>query len=281
MKKMNLFYLVGLVIILIGTYVAYIGSSRDSDKTIQNLKISLNKKSEELQQKQASLEKKQDENNLLQEKILNFQKILDSNTKSITEVTKAISKVTTKTNLISNIIKDEQRVRGKVEFISNKYDYYNINLGMVGGLMKRSNIDNEETFYINDTPFSMLITGDRFLVSFKLKDKYGNLILDINKGEWAINKNDIFSLNYDSSGIEVIDKKGNIIIQIELIKNSFEIIGIFHEKNGVTLTHPGLLAKILYTDIQYEMGLIEFQLNIKRKFVHYGENYLGKRLSGM
>jgi len=41
MRKMNIFYLAGLVIILIGTYVSYIGSSRDSNKTIKDLKDSL------------------------------------------------------------------------------------------------------------------------------------------------------------------------------------------------------------------------------------------------
>lgn len=119
MKKMNML-VIGIIVMLlgtgIGTYIINKSGSDESAKTIQDLKDTLSLKNEELQQKQISFEKKQDENNLLQEKILEFQKKLDSNTNSITEVTKAISEVAIKTNQISNLIKNEQREKGKLVF---------------------------------------------------------------------------------------------------------------------------------------------------------------------
>jgi len=278
MKKMNIYYLVGLVIILIGTYVAYIGSSRDSEKTIQDLKDSLNLKNQELQQKQVSLEKKQDENNVLSEKILQFQEKLDSNTDAIGKATDEISKISIKTNQISNIIKNEQRQKGAVEFETNDYEYYFVDLGMVAGMQKKSDLQREETNFINGIPFTMFIKKDKFLVSLNMKDKDGNLIFAINRGKWAINKNEIFSVNYDLNGIEVIDKRGDVILQIDLIENRFRVIGTFFESDGVTLIHPQLLAKVLYSEKNYKIRLKEFQMNIKRKFVNYGEDYLGKRL---
>ena len=269
---MSYMYLIGLILVGLGTFITYKASSIESDKTIRELKDSLNLKNTELQ-------KKQDENNVLSAKILEFQKKLDSNTKAVKEIAHDISKISINTNRISNIIKDEQRQKGKVEFDTNAYEYYEVDLGMVGGLIKKENLNNEETNYINETPFSMLIENDKLLVSLSMKDKNGNLIFDLKKGEWAINKNIVFSVNYDSSGIEVIDREGNIILQIDLIKNNFKVVGTFYEKDGVTLLHPGLLMKVLYSDPNYDKILEEFYSKVVRKFVHYGENYLGKRLN--
>jgi len=273
-----LLYFLGVVIVGLGTLVTYKASSIESDKTIQDLKDSLDLKNGELQQKQISLEKKQEENNILSSRILDFQEKLDSNTTAIGKVTDEISKISLKTNQISNVIKNEQRQRGKVEFETNDYEYYFVDFGMIAGMQKKSDLQREETGFINEVPFSMLIKNNKFLVSLKIKDRNGNLIFDLNRGEWAINKNAVFSVNYDSLGIEVIDREGNVILQIDLIKNRFKVIGTFFESDGVTLIHPQLLAKVLYSDTNYEIRLKEFQMNIKRKFIHFGEDYLGKRL---
>lgn len=251
---------------------------KDKTEEIIMLQKKLTEKSEETIQKQNDLIREQKENKIISKDILKFQGKLDSNTTAISRISKEISKVSTNTNQISNIIKDEQRQKGKVEFKTEDYEYYFVDFGMVSGLQKKSDLQREETNYINGIPFTMLIENDKFLVSLSIRDKDGNLIFDLKRGEWAINKNVVFSVNYDSLGIEVIDVKGGVILQIDLIKNRFNVSGTFYENDGVTLVHPQLFAKVLYSDKNYDFRLKEFQYNIKRIFVHHGEDYLGKRL---
>lgn len=91
-----MFYFLGLILILIGTFVTYKASSYESEKTIKDLKDSLNIKNEELQTKQDALINKQKVNTKLSEKILQLQEKLDSNTNAIADVSDEISKVSKK-----------------------------------------------------------------------------------------------------------------------------------------------------------------------------------------
>lgn len=240
MKKMNML-VIGIIVMLlgtgIGTYIINKSGSYESAKTIQDLKDTLSLKNEELQQKQISFEKKQDENNLLQEKILEFQKKLDSNTNSITEVTKAISEVAIKTNQISNLIKNEQREKGKLVFDidDQNYNQYNVKFGGLTTVFTKEELKKGKSSGVNDIVFATKMKDGKFVFSLKLYNQYGNIIFDMEEGQWALKRSDVFSVNYDSKGVEIIDKQGNVILQIDLFENEFRISGTFFAIDHVSL----------------------------------------------
>lgn len=118
----------------------------------------------------------------------------------------------------------------------------------------------------------------KFVFSLKLYNQYGNIIFDMEEGQWALKRSDVFSVNYDSKGVEIIDKQGNVILQIDLFENEFRISGTFFAIDHVSLMTPKLLTRLFYNDMNFSSNLNHFYGMLNRKFVHYGENYLGKRL---
>jgi len=97
---------------------------KDRNKEIINLQKKLIEKSEETSEKQNDLIKEQKENKIISGYILKLQGKLDSNTNAISEIAKEISRVSISTNKISNIIKNEQKEKGKLKLKVSSYDTY-------------------------------------------------------------------------------------------------------------------------------------------------------------
>jgi len=278
---MNIFYLAGLVIILIGTYVSYIGSSRDSNKTIKDLKDSLNLKNEELQQKQLSLENKQNENNILSGKILDFQGKLDSNTKAIGKVTGEISKISISTNQISNNIKNEQKLKGKLNLRVANVDKFRFILGAsTASFFTRKALQSEINLIsnsANDPVLKISLKGNEFLITTKIYDSNQNLIVDIKNNQWAIG-GDYFSRNFDKNSIELIDNKGVLVFQLSIHEDIIIIKGVLFNSSKIHVLADNITTVIEPNNPELLKIAQNYSSNITRIFNHQGENYLGKRL---
>lgn len=87
------------------------------------------------------------------------------------------------------------------------------------------------------------------------------------------------SVNYDDYGIEVINKNGICVLQINLENDEFEIIAITNDGNASFVTSPNDLFSITNIDPNYSLKLMNFDKTVTRNFQHVGENYLGKRSS--
>ena len=242
------------------------------------LQKKLAEKSEETIQKQNDLILEQKENKIISKDILKLQGELDSNTTAISEITKEISKVSTNTNQISNIIKNEQQEKGVLKLEAKDYDSYRLDLGGAAAEVSSTEEIPTRDMKINGIPFSVALFKKKLLLTTQLYDMHGNLLFQIKNGSWSVKKDRIFSLNYDKYGLEIMNNRGHIVLQIELEKNKILVSGVFFLEDSVVLISRGNLENIQYSDKDVNKK-INIHLNrIHPNFKHHGEGYLGKRL---
>jgi len=144
---------------------------------------------------------------------LKLQGKLDSNTNAISEIAKEISRVSISTNKISNIIKNEQKEKGKLKLKVSSYDTYIFNIASNNFHLSRETLELGFDFRksLVKIPLIMRIVDENLLIETMLRDKDDNLLLQIVDNEWSLNKNYAYSINFDESGMEVINNEGLII----------------------------------------------------------------------
>lgn len=81
--------------------------------------------------------------------------------------------------------------------------------------------------------FTAWIENRKLYVSTIIRDTIGNVIAEMSKNEWIVNK-PTFSLdrNFDSNALEVKDNLGQIIFQIEIEGNKMRMNGKFNRLDG-------------------------------------------------
>ncbi|MEZ4968097.1 MAG: hypothetical protein R2814_00240 [Flavobacteriaceae bacterium] len=311
MKIGNMLIIAGILIIALGTWAISKGNELNDSKTIKDLKDSLNLKNEELQQKtdkvgeltnqvlnfskeldsntaeiakiQKDIVKLSSNTNKTTNKVLELSKTLDSNTVNISRISTEISGIASKTNQLTNIILNEQREKGAIKFKVPNTRNFLLNLG--GNIVAKSRKAFEEGFIIKffnvgELPIYLQIDGDDLLVSAVLKDRKRNIILEMDNNEWALDKSSNFSINYDESALEIIDSRGLISLQIQLIGNQFIFKGIvFQYKTGVIIFTDKVASLMSYDSEDFEKKLFDEMIQTPRLFKHVGADYLGKRVT--
>ena len=71
----------------------------------------------------------------------------------------------------------------------------------------------------------------RLMLSTKLIGRDGT-VAEIEDNEWKINPNQAFDRNYNNSSLEVKDKHGDVVLQIQLLKDRIRFQGKFYDVNG-------------------------------------------------
>ncbi len=146
----------------------------------------------------------------------------------------------------------------------------------------------------NEQPFKIGIQNDKLLINTKVYDINDNLIAEIENNKWRLNKNYAGKFNYDKTGFEVIDNKGNIAMSVDVLtSNTVAIQGIFpiksalrifiagsHGFTAVPYSNPEVDKKILQTTgKKYEDFFNQRVSDVKMKqlFEYTGKDYLGRR----
>ncbi|WP_342086444.1 hypothetical protein [Dyadobacter sp. OTU695] len=68
------------------------------------------------------------------------------------------------------------------------------------------------------------INGQLF-VSFIVRNKRGEIVAEMTENEWELNEKNYYKRNYDKSALEVIDDKGMVIFQIEVLSDRIKMQG--------------------------------------------------------
>ncbi len=89
--------------------------------------------------------------------------------------------------------------------------------------------DGEETL------LAVGLDGDQLVVSASFKDDQGRVIAKVIRNEWVVNPNLIFQRNYTRNGVEVIDEKDHVILQVIHMGNAINVEGTLHCSNGRTI----------------------------------------------
>lgn len=90
---------------------------------------------------------------------------------------------------------------------------------------------------IPENPFSGVkykasISNNKISVNTSLLDEKGNLIAEMQDNEWLVNRNFSIDRNFDNTALEVKDNSGDVIFQIEIVKNIVYLKGKFMRPDG-------------------------------------------------
>jgi len=93
---------------------------------------------------------------------------------------------------------------------------------------------------LEDNNFKIEIEDGQIKVSMVIRDKEGNVVTIINKNEWKMNPGKLFDRNFSENALEIIDQKGEIILQVRLLGNCVQLQGKFYSskdtyKSGLKL----------------------------------------------
>ncbi|MTE25641.1 hypothetical protein [Winogradskyella ouciana] len=248
---------------------------------IINLKTSLNKSNEKLEEKQIELKDKSDSIEKLANDVLNFSKNINTNTDKISELTNEISEITSKTNQVAEIIEIEQRQKGTVKLKRPNSSEFKCYLASNSVILPSTHLEkgvNMSKIFSNFTlDILVKLSKESVLISTILNDKYGNRIIELKDGNWALNKSNNFSINYDDQALEIIDNKGFVVFQVELILNELTFKGIHYGAEQVYIYNDYGIFIIGYESDDFNREFSERAFQINRLFEHVGANYLGKR----
>jgi hypothetical protein len=98
-------------------------------------------------------------------------------------------------------------------------------------------IDNVLQAWGNDH-FTVELYNGNILVSTKLRDDQGNVIAELNRNEWKVNPPPgTWDRNYTSDRLEIIDKKGNVVLQLHVLPGTIQIQGAWQITISGTQTY--------------------------------------------
>lgn len=149
---------------------------------------------------------------------------------------------------------------------------------------------------VTPTPQIKLSIDDKksMFFSTKVYDKDGNILVEIEKNYWRINKNFISKYNYDENGFEIIDNKGHVILSIDITDGyKVKLQGIFADIKSQEILIVGESNMFIFNK-RTGMGVskncfgrninspeaLEAEINLvqtKRIFEYSGDNWLHKR----
>lgn len=130
-------------------------------------------------------------------------------------------------------------------------------------------------------PLTIRMTNKGLLVSIKFYDLEGHLVAELDNNQWSVNKNDAYDRNYSKYAVEVRDRYGLPVAQIELVnKSALRIGGIFFLE-GATLIIGESITRMIYVRPKSSEELQEWaqQTGLKSWFKYPSKEYLGKRVT--
>ena len=252
----------------IGSFLLTIKQYHDAKNDAEALKDQNLELLDEIELKTDELKKEHNINNNLTNEIIEISMGINENTESIKKLTNRISKITSKTNLVTEIIKNEQKQKGLIKLKKPNSDEFVLKMSTVS-MSFPSEVFNQPFNVgkrLNTSGMNIFIKFNKndVLVSLVLNDKNGNRIIEIIDGEWALNKSNNFSINYDERALEIIDIQGLVVFQVELIGNNFEFKGIYYSSNEVQIYNSDGLLMLAYDSEDFNRkfrGNIGFFIN--------------------
>lgn len=258
--------------IYFGTKIKDRKALEENNETINRLKDTITEQNLELQFKNEKL-------NRMTTEVLEFASTIDENTIAIKEIASKISLISNETLNVSTNINNEQKQRGELNFKVPIKDIYSFVIG--GNLFSVSKSLLESGHFVSipglTLPIFLRLEKDKIYLSTKLLNSEGKLIVEIVENRWNINKNKVFSLNFDEKGLEIIDENGFVNFQIDINNSSFSIKMFFYRGNEVIFINDSGININKLNNENYD-NFIKLATSVKPIFRHYGGNFIGKRL---
>lgn len=284
----------GLIITLASTlsvFAAYYSSQQDQTQKnqIQNLGII----SKDLGITNLKLGNKVKE---LQEANIEISKRIETLTVSSNLLIEEVKKLSVQSELIIKNIdaKADKEYAKNTSTGELELNYYTSGTEKLIFVLGGGSLDDANITIGNERPFKIQLQNGQLYVTTKVYDIDNNLIAEIENNKWYLNKNYAGKFNYDKTGFEVIDNKGNIALSIDVLaSNKVAIQGIFPIKSAQRVFIAG---KKGFTSIPYSSKVNDANIlrvaglkydaffnkciqdvEMKKLFQYTGKNYLGQR----
>lgn len=135
-------------------------------------------------------------------------------------------------------------------------------------------------------PISLKIVNEKIVLSLVANDFGGNWLAEIDHNYWRRNQSQISKFNYDSKGFEIINNKNKVSFSIDILPdNVIKIQGIFsYLNNGIILVAQDDTTHFfrIGTDGNMQQNILQqidaaSKISIKPIFSYTGDNWVGKR----
>ena len=83
-----------------------------------------------------------------------------------------------------------------------------------------------------DDPLDVWIENGELKISTNIRDESRNIIATLDSNEWQVNRNNYFDRNYDKKAVEVINNKGEVVLQAEFTGEYVNFAGVFYREDG-------------------------------------------------
>ena len=132
-------------------------------------------------------------------------------------------------------------------------------------------------------PIKIDVVSNLMLLSMIAYDLDGNWIMEINNNNWRRNPNTTGKFNYDSSGFEIIDNRGLVVLNLNLISNNIiDIRGyLMVREKGVLIIGDDKGFKVigLSNPEWFKVFFSEYgKRNIAQIFDYTGRDWIHRRL---
>ena len=100
--------------------------------------------------------------------------------------------------------------------------------GAVVGVVFGGNNSRNPTFaqWLQDAGLKVEFGREGLLVTTPIRDEYGNLIVDVVRNHWTVYSEHCLDKNSTREALEVLDRGGHVVLQINLISDIFPTIQI-------------------------------------------------------
>ena len=109
-------------------------------------------------------------------------------------------------------------------------EYPSIKLGTAKFVWKGP--EGEPIIRIGNDSIKVWIEDGELKISTVIRDETGKIIAKLEANEWQVNPNLIFDRNFDTKAAEVINQKGEVVLQAEFDGESVLFAGIFYREDG-------------------------------------------------
>jgi len=79
---------------------------------------------------------------------------------------------------------------------------------------------------------TIVIEDGQLKVSTLIRDKSGQVVAELVKNEWKVNRNQTWDRNYSKNALEVKDNTGDIVLQIKLVEDKVQFQAKIYDSSG-------------------------------------------------
>lgn len=146
-------------------------------------------------------------------------------------ITCSISVVSFQINSLLNRIKREKHVQyaGRITG-KERLEYPAIKIG--ASTLVWTGKEGEPTIRIGNDPTVIWLENGKLKFSAMIRNEAGKITAKIDANQWTINPNLLFDRNFDDRAVEVVDAKGNVVLQAMMVKDGVSFAGVFYREDG-------------------------------------------------